>query len=126
MELSFIPIARRDLKFVSGNQAMDIVLAISAPYRPPKGPEELRTGAGDAACMIQDCDDPTLALEICAIDEFEALELGMVHLERYIDSLLSDPAGELRYSDGTPVDRSAVSLIGYYVKRSQEKRAGAK
>jgi hypothetical protein len=71
-----------------------------------------------------DCDDPTLALEICATDEFEALELGMVHLERYIDSLLSDPAGELRYSDGTPVDRSAVSLIAYYVKRSQEKRVG--
>ncbi len=117
MELSFIPIARRDLKFVSGNQAMDIVLAISAPYRPHKGPKELRVGTGDAACMIQDCDDPTLALEICANDEFEALELGIVHLETYIDKLLSDSAGELRYSDGTAVNRSAVSFIGYCMNR---------
>lgn len=123
MELSFIPIARRDLKFVSGNQTMEIVLAISAPYRPPRGPEELRTGTGDAACMIQDCDDPALALEICATDEFEALELGMVHLERYIDSLLSDPAGELLYSDGRIVDRTAMSMIGYYLKRVSDSRA---
>ena len=72
--------------------------------------------------MIQDCDDPALAMEICASDEFEALELAIVHLERYIDSLLSSKAGQLCDMEGRPVEKTTGSLIGYYLKKAGDSK----
>src|SRR6185503_1045835 len=99
MKLSFVPIARRDLKYTSGNVSMDIILAISAPYRPARTP----TASGKvAACMVQDCDDPTLAFEIGGDDEFEALQMGLIHLEKFLERLNAEKAGTLLNLDGTP------------------------
>lgn len=115
MKLSFVPIARRDLKFVSQKHSIDIVLAISAPYRPPRTP----TAEGKvAACMIQDSDDPTLALEIGGDDEFEALEMAIIHLETFIQTLTSDVAGKLLNQDGTPFEFKNTSLLTHFLGKS--------
>ena len=115
MRLSFVPIARRDLKYVSETRTIDIVLAISAPYRPPRTP----TAAGKvAACMIQDCDDPGLALEIGGDDEFEALEKAIIHLETFIQTLTSETAGKLLNRDGTPFDVKNMSLLTHFLSKS--------
>ena len=113
MKLSFVAIARRDLKYSSPTHSMDVVLAISAPYRPPKTP----MAAGKvAACMIQDCDDPALALEIGGDDEFEALQMGLIHLEKFVEKLSAEKAGKLVNSDGTPFHGKNASLMAYFLK----------
>ena len=115
MRLTFVPIARRDLKYVSQTRSIDIVLAISAPYRPPQTP----TAAGKvAACMIQDSDDPNLALEIGGQDEFEALEMAIIHLETFIRTLTSDKAGKLLNRDGTPFEAKQTNLVAYFLGKS--------
>jgi hypothetical protein len=118
MKLSFDPIARRDLKYVSQTHSMDIVLAISAPYSPPRTP----SAAGKtAACMIQDCDDPTLALEVGGDDEFEALQMGLIHLEKFIEVLSADQTGTLVNQDGTPFQAKNASLMAYFLDPSRKK-----
>lgn len=116
MKLTFVPIARRDLKYSSPTHSLDVVLAISAPYRPPKTP--LAAGK-TAACMVQDCDDPTLALEIGGDDELEALEMGLMHLEKFIEALSSDKTGKLLNQDGTPFEAKNASLMAYFLGKSQ-------
>lgn len=114
MDLSFVPIARRDLKYVSSpTVSLHVILALSAPYRPPKEP-----GQGAAACMVLDCDDPGLAMEICGEDEFEALQLALMHLEKFIDSLSKSNAGELQNLDGTPFKPTKASLYAHYLSKS--------
>ena len=115
MKLTFTPIARRDLKFESSNQSMDVVIALSAPYRPPKTPM-----ASDwvAACMIQNCDDPTLALEIGGDDEFQALEMALICLEKFMKALAADKTGKLVNQDGTPFEANNASLLAYLLGRS--------
>lgn len=117
MKLSFVPIARRDLKYSSPAHTMNIVLAISAPYSPPK----TRMAEGKAAaCMIQDCDDPTLALEIGGNDEFEALQMGLIHLEKFIESLSTDQTGTLLNQDGTPFEAKNSGLMAYFLDSSRK------
>jgi hypothetical protein len=116
MKLTFVPIARRDLKYASPTHSFDIVLAISAPYRPPKTP----SAAGmTAACMIQDCDDPGLALEIGGNDELEALQLGLMHLEKFIEVLSAEKTGKLLNQDGTPFEAKNASLMAYFLSKSK-------
>jgi hypothetical protein len=112
MELPFVPIARRDLKFVSDAIDMDITLALSAPYRPSKTPN-----LGPVACMILDCDEPALAREICGNDEFEALQMALLHFEKFIDSLNNSGKGILQNLDGTPFTQSAPSLFAHYLSK---------
>ena len=96
---------------------MDVVIALSAPYRPPKTP----MGAGKvAACMVQNCDDPTLALEIGGDDEFEALELALIHLEKFLQALGTNETGKLLNRDGTPFEAKDASLLAYLLGRSSE------
>jgi hypothetical protein len=116
MKLSFVPIARRDLKYTSPTHSMDVVLAISAPYRPPSTP----MAAGRvAACMVQDCDDPTLALEVGGDDEFEALQMGLIHLEKFIERLNAEKVGKLVNRDGTPFQAKNSSLMAYFLDSSR-------
>ena len=114
MDLPFVPIARRDLKLVSSPTAsLNVILAVSAPYRPPK-----KLGKGAAACMVLDCDDPGLAMEICGEDEFEALELALMHLEKFIESLKNSDAGVLQNPDGTPFVPTKASLYAQYLSKA--------
>jgi hypothetical protein len=68
--------------------------------------------------MVLDCDDPGLAMEICGQDEFEALELALMHLEKFIDSLSKSDAGELQNLDGTPFKPTKASLFAQYVSKA--------
>ena len=113
MDLPFVPIARRDLKFVSGDVVMDITLALSAPYRPSKTPS-----LGPVACMILDCDEPALAREICGKDEFEALQMSLIHFEKFIDSLKKSGKGVLQNIDGTPFAESETTLFAHYLRNA--------
>ena len=113
MNLPFVPIARRDLKFVSGNVVMDITLALGAPYAPSNAPSR-----GPVACMILDCDDPAFAREICGTDEFEVLQMALLHFEKFIDSLIKSGKGELQNADGTPFVRSGTSMFAHYLDKA--------
>lgn len=115
MDLPFVPIARRDLKLVYSAGSIDVVLALSAPYSPAKTPTAL--GSGPYACMVLNCDDPSLALEICGEDEFEALEMSLLHLEKFVDKLAAEQkAGKLMNADGTPfTPKKNVGLLAYYL-----------
>jgi hypothetical protein len=68
--------------------------------------------------MIQDSDDPNAALEIGGRDEFEALEMAVIHLESFIRRLASNKAGKLVNQDGTPFDVKNANVMAYYVGRS--------
>jgi hypothetical protein len=124
MELPFVPIARRDLKFsTSPTVALDVILALSAPYRPAKTP----MGSGNAACMVLTCDDPDLAIEVSGNDEFEALEMALIHLEKFLDTLSSDKRGKLLNQDGTPFEPKNVALFTYLLgKQTQPARSESK
>jgi len=115
MDLPFIPIARRDLKFVtSPTFALDVIVALSAPYRPLKTP----IAGANAACMVLTCDDPELAIEISGADEFEALQMALIHLEKFLDTLCADKTGRLLNSDGTTFEAKNVSLFAHLVGKS--------
>lgn len=115
MELTFVPIARRDLRYASSTQSFNIILAISAPYRPPKTPD-----AADevAACMIQDCDDPKYALEIGGRDELEALQKGLLHLEVFVRKLSAGGPGTLLNADGSAFKLTDMDVLSSYLRRA--------
>ena len=121
MKLTFVPIARRDLKCVSPTRSIDIVLAISAPYRPPRTPA---AAGAIAACMVQDSNDPNLALEIGGQDEFEALEMAIIHLETFIQRLASNKAGKLLNPDGTPFEAKNMNLVAHFLGKSMTGQEG--
>jgi hypothetical protein len=114
VELSFVPIVRRDLKYVSPTKSFDLVLAMSAPYRPPKTP--FAEGKA-AACMVQTYADPGLAIEIGGDDELEALEMGLMCLEKFIQALSADDTSKLLNQDGTEFVANNVSLMAYFQER---------
>jgi hypothetical protein len=117
MKLPFKAIARRDLKFVSASQSMEITLALGAPYQPSQSPS-----LGPVACMIIDSDDPAFAREICGQTEFEVLEMALIHFRNYIESLMESGAGELQNADGTPFDLSNASLYAEYLNKSRKSK----
>jgi hypothetical protein len=105
---------------VSGSRTINIVLAISAPYRPPRTPA---ASGKVAACMIQDSDEASLALEIGGDDEFEALQMAIVHLETFVQTLNEDAAGKLLNQDGTPFEARNAFLLSHFLARSLETKA---
>lgn len=114
MKLPFEPIARRDLKFVSGSKVLEIMLAVSAPYRPSASPS-----LGPVACKVIDSDDPEVVREICGQDEFEVLEMALIHFRSYIRALLESGAGTLLNEDGTPfVQLPSVSAYASSLERA--------
>ena len=118
MDLPFVPIARRDFKVVvSPTQTVDIVLAMSAPYRPSNDP-----AFGPVACMILDCDDPAFAREICGNDEIEAMEFALIHFDKLIDSFLKDNSVQLLNGDGSPFQPSQTSLYVHYMSKAKWKK----
>lgn len=109
-KLPFTAVARRHLKFRTSKAfTRDVILAISLPYRPPKTP----TGVGPAACMVLTCDDPELAIEVSGKDELEALQMALLHIERFLDVLAADSSGKLLNKDGTPFERQDVTLFAH-------------
>ncbi|MDB5870681.1 MAG: hypothetical protein JWQ07_123 [Ramlibacter sp.] len=117
MELPFEPIARRDLKFVSLNTTLEITLALSAPYRPSASPS-----LGPVACKVLDSDDPEFVREICGQDEFEVLEMALIHFRNYIRMLIESGAGTLLNKDGTPfVPSTNVGIYASFLENSSAK-----
>lgn len=117
MQLPFEPIARRDLKFVSGKNVLKITLALSAPYRPSASPT-----LGPVACKVMDSDDPEFVREICGQDEFEVLEMALIHFRNYLRTLVESGAGTLLNEDNTPfILSSNVSLYSSYLEKSSTK-----
>ena len=117
MQLPFEPIARRDLKFVSQSTTLEITLALSAPYRPSASPS-----LGPVACKVLDSDDPEFVREICGQDEFEVLEMALIHFRNYLKTLTESGAGTLLNADGTPfVLSSNVGLYASFLERSSPK-----
>lgn len=68
--------------------------------------------------MVLDCDDPVLAMEICGEDEFEALEMALIHLEKFLDALSTDKSGQLLNPDGTPYKPTKASLFAHLLGKS--------
>ena len=117
MNLPFESIARRDFKFVSGTNVLEITLALSAPYHSSASPS-----LGSVACKIIDSDDPEFVREIYGQDEFEVLEMVLIHFRNYIRTLLDSGAGVLLNSDDTPfVPSSNLSLYSSYLDKSSPK-----
>ncbi len=97
MKLPFQPIARRDFKFTSEKTTLHITLAVSAPYKLSK-PSQF----GQYGCLIIDNDDPEFTRELVGDNEFEVLEMALIHFRNYLRTLIESAAGTLLNGDGTP------------------------
>jgi hypothetical protein len=66
----------------------------------------------------------TPPLEIGGDDEFEALELAIIHLETFVQTLTSETAGKLLNRDGTPFEAKKTSLLAYFLGKSMSSQEG--
>jgi hypothetical protein len=74
--------------------------------------------------MVQETDDPNLALEVGGKDEFEALQMAIIHLETFVRRLTSDDAGKLFNQDGTPFEMKDMNLLSYFLAKSMASQEG--
>jgi hypothetical protein len=114
----FKPIASRTLTFksrASEKVTQTITVAVSAPYRPPTN----KSAKANAGCMVLTGGDPEHASEVWGVDEMEALEVALAHVQVFLRELANSGKGELRTEDGKPFDPEGSPFLTKYLEATQ-------
>lgn len=105
MDMPFI--VQRKLRVIKGQHTQEIMLGFSAPYSPPT----TLTGEAGYACRVLSCDDPSLAYEVCAPDAFEALEVALLHVRKFLAELVTSDVDRVEWENGSLVEPSGSEFI---------------
>jgi hypothetical protein len=115
---SFEPIASRTLifkSFSSDKVTQKITVAVSAPYSPPRD----KSARANAGCMVLTGGEPEFAQEVWGIDEIEALQVALAHVQVFLRELANSGKGELRTEDGAAFDPEGSAFLTQYLEATQ-------
>jgi hypothetical protein len=113
---SFNSIASRTLTFkslASDKVSQKITVAVSAPYSPPRE----ASARANAGCMLLLGGDPPQ--EVWGIDEMEALQVAIAHIQVFLRELAAKNAGELRTEDGALFDPEGSPFLKKYLEATR-------
>ena len=117
---SFEPIASRTLTFRSHSSdkvTQKITVAVSAPYSPPTN----KTAKANAGCMVLAGGDPEHASEVWGVDEIEALQVALAHVQVFLRELATSGKGELQTEDGKAFDPEGSPFLTKYLEATQRR-----
>jgi len=113
---AFVPIASRVLTFKSSSSdrvAQEITVAVSAPYSPPRE----KSSKASAGCLVVLGGEP--AQEVWGIDQLEALQVAIAHVQVFLRGLATSDAGELRTHDGALFDPQGSPFLKTYLEATR-------